>query len=92
LLSGREVSRYALARVFNLLSAHSHVQVIDAIFAHDGDVIVDSDDAVVAERASVGDSCEVYVRAAFDYDGEEDHLALKVGDRVRIVQKHDSGW
>ncbi len=82
----------ALAIVFNLLSVNCYAQVVEAIFAHDGGVIVDSDDAVVAEAASVRDSCEVYVRAAFDYDGEEDHLALKVGDRVRIVQRHDSGW
>ena len=39
-----------------------------------------------------GDDGHEYVRAAFDYDGGVGHLVLRVGDRVRVVQKHDSGW
>jgi hypothetical protein len=62
--------------------------VVTAISAHDGAVVVDCDDA---DAAAEEDQSE-YVRAVFDYDGAEGHLTLNVGDRVRVVQKHDSGW
>ena len=42
--------------------------------------------------AAAADDSHVYVRAVFDYDGEGDHLVLRVGDLVRVVRKHDSGW
>ncbi len=74
------------------LTAHCDGQVIASICAHDGAVIVDSDDADVTGLVGAGDDGHEYVRAAFDYDGGVGHLVLRVGDRVRVVQKHDSGW
>jgi hypothetical protein len=62
------------------------VQVVAAIIAHEGAVILDSSEEEVAEEGGE------HVRAAFDYCGAEGHLAFNVGDRVRVVQKHGSGW
>ena len=68
------------------------LQVIASICAHEGAVIVDSDEVDVTGSAGAGDDAREYVRAAFDYEGGEGHLALMEGDRVRVLQKHDSGW
>ena len=65
-------------------------QVVAAVAAHEGAVIIDSsetDPDAAAEALGVE-----HVRAVFDYDGAAGHLALSVGDRVRVVRKHDSGW
>ena len=56
------------------------------MIAHEGAVILDSSEEEVAEEGGE------HVRASFDYCGAEGHLAFNVGDRVRVVQKHGSGW
>ncbi len=66
------------------------MQVVAAIIAHDGAVILDSSEEEVAQAVAAEGG--EHVRAAFDYGGAEGHLAFNVGDRVRVVQKHDSGW
>ena len=97
LLSGHDV-RESVCTHPRASALNSLPQVVSAILAHEGAVIVDSvdaaDDLDEDGHSHLNDaSAGSHARAVFDYkEGGNGHLVLSVGDIITVMQRDESGW